>query len=207
MCVICIKYDLIKETNQKKTYVHFRNIQWRLTETQMYIVYSAYAWVIPSMLVMLAITAQYFNDVVDIIAPGIGENSCWFKDVHEKWFYFVGPLTIVQICNVVFFAWICINLYVIRKSHNTRHQQTVHYSFAFYYRMFIIMGLYWSIEILSFSFDHLNLTIFQILDYFNRLQGVFIFVILCVRKPVLSLIFPKYFRDRNDSIIEEVSIE
>lgn len=65
-----------------------------------------------------------------------------------------------------------------------------------YARLFVIAGITWILEVVSFLVSAYS-TIFFISDIWNCLQGVFIFVLLVMRRRVLQLIKERYLLTIN----------
>lgn len=57
--------------------------------------------------------------------------------------------------------------------------------------LFIVMGINWSAEILSFAFGSSGSILWFVTDIGNTLQGVFIFIIFVCKKRVLELVKEK----------------
>ena len=69
------------------------------------------------------------------------------------------------------------------------------YRFNLYCRLFIVMGLSWFLEILSYATgsEHALSFIFAVTDIFNALLGLIIFIILVANPKVWKLIKKRYF--------------
>lgn len=75
-----------------------------------------------------------------------------------------------------------------------------HFSFILYFRLFIVAGIAWIMEIVWFVVPF-NSTIYFLADLFNSLQGVFIFVLFVLKPRVLRLIKKRFvLLNRIDSI-------
>ncbi|XP_036217344.2 G-protein coupled receptor Mth2 [Bactrocera oleae] len=59
-----------------------------------------------------------------------------------------------------------------------------------FFRMFIIMGISWLLEIIAYMSDNKSnyAIIFKVTNIYNSFQGVIIFVLLVMKKKVLLLI-------------------
>lgn len=60
-----------------------------------------------------------------------------------------------------------------------------------YLKLFIVMGVNWSAEIISFAFDFAPEYLWYVTDIGNTLQGVLIFLIFVCKKRVLRLLNKK----------------
>ena len=89
------------------------------------------------------------------------------------------------------------------------------YRFCRYLKLFIGLGLIWSLEIVGglLSPDSINETAWYFADVLNILQGVYIFIIFVCKKDVINVIFQKEVGSyslgstMDDSIISEYKTE
>lgn len=65
------------------------------------------------------------------------------------------------------------------------------YSFTLYLRLFIVMGVTWSMEGISFLISK-NSDFFLLTDICNTIQGVLIFVLFVMKRRVLRLIKKRF---------------
>lgn len=63
------------------------------------------------------------------------------------------------------------------------------FSFILYLRLFLVMGVAWSMEVISLMS---NSPIFLLTDICNTLQGVFIFILFVMTRRVLRLIKERF---------------
>ena len=59
-------------------------------------------------------------------------------------------------------------------------------------KLFIVMGITWIFELLSFFFDNGELVVWSILDCINILQAVGIFYIFVWKRQILTQLWTKY---------------
>ncbi|KMY94538.1 uncharacterized protein Dsimw501_GD26888 [Drosophila simulans] len=158
------------------------------------------AWGIP--LLMTAIT--YIADqVVDDknLRPrvGVGKN-CWiYTGDMTVMIYFYGPMLLLIAFNITMFVLSALDIYNVKHSVNgfakkqeTNQQLNDQQLFTIFLRLFIIMGLSWSFEILSFlmSKQQAWAEALKVADYFNWSQGTIIFALFILKPSVLKLLIP-----------------
>ncbi|KAH8283272.1 hypothetical protein KR054_008104, partial [Drosophila jambulina] len=63
------------------------------------------------------------------------------------------------------------------------------YSYSFFLRLFIIMGISWSLEIISYLVQSNEFwqKVLKVADYFNWSQGIIIFVLFVLKRSTLKL--------------------
>lgn len=74
------------------------------------------------------------------------------------------------------------------------------FRFLLYLRLFIVMGILWTMEVISFliSPEH---PIFYFTDFLNTLHGVFIFILFILKRRVLILIKERFVLFRSFKFI------
>ncbi|KAL0273599.1 UNVERIFIED_CONTAM: hypothetical protein PYX00_006232 [Menopon gallinae] len=160
--------------------------------------YSLYSWSMPSLLTGLCAAADYVPDFVPpSIKPDIGIETCWFsKSTKGIYLFFITPVSLVIVCNTVLYintAWRCwkIKSEIIKMGNQSRKKYTTNKTqFIINSKLFVVMGIIWSLEVISFFFVH---PIWYITDAANALHGVFIFVIFVLKRKVLERL-PKRIR-------------
>ncbi|XP_022116252.2 probable G-protein coupled receptor Mth-like 4 [Pieris rapae] len=131
--------------------------------------------------------------------PGIGLNSCWFDDKRQQWYYMYSVLSILMALNLGLFFYL--SVYLWRQTFLSTHVKELRYKFRMTLKMFIIMGLPWIFEMISTFFEpHI---IWTLLDIFNLIQGLLIFIVLVVlRKRVLKALYKRGCLDCVSGIVE-----
>ncbi|XP_023940357.2 probable G-protein coupled receptor Mth-like 3 [Bicyclus anynana] len=147
------------------------------TERKQHLIYNCYAW-------GFAIFFLFVSLITDLVEgehykPGIGDNSCWFNGRTETWIFFYGPIAVLITANILLFVlsslklWRSTRKYEVNKLNNLKHK------FLTSLKLFLVMGISWVFEIASFAHGESHV-IWRIMDIFNCLQGVVIFLILVV---------------------------
>lgn len=164
--------------------------------------YCLYAYGIPILITLLVFVIEEFEEIPDELKAGIGKKRCWIKaNKLTELVYLFGPICCLLIFNVAFYAITAYKIYDVQnqtqiKGDNVRHGRALnaekmrfvgksflnHFMqlfisrFMLYLRLFIIMGVTWSFEILSWAFDGKLSWVLIIVDGLNCLQGVIIFI-------------------------------
>ncbi|XP_053955622.1 G-protein coupled receptor Mth2-like [Anastrepha ludens] len=182
--VIC--YDIWRKTS---------NVQNLMSQKMSYL-YLLYGWGVPSLMTTATIALQRSN-LPDELKSGIGESHCWLKD--DDWsamIYFYGPGLLLIIFNIVIFYLTVRKIYSVRKdlqeltsggesAQNLRSQKN---SAWLFFRLSIIMGVSWILEIIGYLVGNRTNIILAMADIFNASQGLIIFLLFVVKKNVIVLI-------------------
>ncbi|CAL1673464.1 unnamed protein product [Lasius platythorax] len=168
-----------------------------------FLLYCLYAWGLSLLVSILAIIADYTDILPDYLQPDIGNTSCWFTqnpDSFSELTFFIGPITIQLISNVVFFVLTSVHCNKVKaelkrvttdpmdprskRFHSDRSR------FAMNIKLFIVMGISWSCEVTSFfvkkyfNYIYWQDTLFYASDVFNCLQGLLIFTLFVLKSRV-----------------------
>lgn len=159
--------------------------------------------------------AQYSpSEMWNSIRPRFGEEKCWFYSLRETMIFFYGPISVLLLLNVVFYVWTVVVLWGQAK---TTQNKILTYRLKLCVRLFIIMGVTWIFEIITAILNESRPTlfvkiIFFLLDTFNLLQGLLIFIVLVVfrkkvrralaNKNMCGITFPNSWRYLEDEEIE-----
>ncbi|KAH8316933.1 hypothetical protein KR074_006609, partial [Drosophila pseudoananassae] len=151
--------------------------------------------------------------------PGVGFYNCWinskfgykrlvilmevliFKPLAEGWsamIYFYGPLALLISFNITMFILTAIRILQIKRNltnftaRSERRQKLTSdkQTYSIFLRLFIIMGMTWSLEIGSYlAQGHENWEkVFLVADYLNWSQGIIIFVLFVLKPSTFRLI-------------------
>ncbi|XP_073843050.1 G-protein coupled receptor Mth2-like [Musca autumnalis] len=162
-------------------------------------IYSLYAWGLSGLMTGVVIWSQLSDYVDEIYKPGIGFEMCWLNT--SKWsavIYLYGPNTIILIFSLI----TCI--YVMKIMHRCasdridekekRTQNIFRERIVLLLRLFILMGITWFMDILSFCLrNYPEIDRFFILtDFCNAVQGVLIFILFVMRRKVMLLLKARF---------------
>ncbi|XP_056646704.1 G-protein coupled receptor Mth2-like [Diorhabda sublineata] len=147
------------------------------------------------------------------IHPGIGISRCWFQSTKQTNIYFIGPISVLLMMNIIFFIWTMIELW--NRSKRCTETKIHKYRLRLYVKLFFIMGITWIFEIFSTIFEDKSPNwLWLVTDIVNALQGVIIFLLLVIfRKTIKRTLanrkfivwrFPPQWKNERDSECEEL---
>ncbi|GBP03934.1 Probable G-protein coupled receptor Mth-like 1 [Eumeta japonica] len=149
-----------------------------MAERNQYAIYSCYAWGGTMALLFVALVTNYVEG--DHYKPGIGlNNACWFRGTTETFIFFYGPIAILIVVNIVLFVSSSVQLWMDAKKYEASTLNNLKYRFLLSLKLFLVMGISWIFEIISFIHGESHI-IWTIMDTFNCLQGLVIFLLLVV---------------------------
>ncbi|KAH8285943.1 hypothetical protein KR018_007333, partial [Drosophila ironensis] len=166
-------------------------------------VYSLYAWGIAACLtaVIFAVDTVFYDEEETNIEwlPKVGFYSCWiYGDGYSAMIYFYGPILFLIVFNTTMFILTAIRIVGIKRDlknftvHQDRKQKlnSDNQTYIFFLRLFIIMGVSWTLEIISFLLNDYPLweNVLLIADYINMAQGIIIFVLFIMKRSTLELL-------------------
>ncbi|XP_070071868.1 G-protein coupled receptor Mth isoform X1 [Drosophila takahashii] len=169
-----------------------------------FLAYNAYAWGMASALTAITFLAdkvvenEYWNPRM------AGSGHCWIYTLEwSAMLYFYGPMLILIVFNIVMFILTAVRIVRVKKdiqnfAHKQERKQKLNsdkQTYTFFLRLFIIMGMSWSLEIISYLVQSHETWagIFRVADYFNWSQGIIIFVLFILKRSTLKLL-----RDRHN---------
>ncbi|XP_039229153.1 probable G-protein coupled receptor Mth-like 3 [Drosophila yakuba] len=164
-----------------------------------FLYYNLYAW---GMAVLLTVITIIAYEVVkdERLRPALPfGKSCWILDKKMSvMIYFYGPMLLIIVFNIVMFVLTAIPILRVKKNVKSFAQQleskeklnSDSQQFTVCLRLSIIMGLSWSLEIISFLLDKNEAwgRVFLVADYYNWYQGTVIFVLFILKPRILKLI-------------------
>ncbi|XP_043641485.1 probable G-protein coupled receptor Mth-like 3 isoform X1 [Drosophila teissieri] len=185
-----------------------------------FLTYNLYAWGMALLLTGITFIADQV-DMDEQLKPrmGVGRN-CWiYTGDMSVMIYFYGPMLLIIVFNIVMFILTAIRIIRVKKeAQNFTPQRTTtqrlnldKQTYALFLRLFIIMGLSWSLEIISFSLSK-NAAwakAFIVADYFNWSQGTVIFVLFVLMPRTLKLLKER-IQGRGDEVAasdEQISLQ
>ncbi|XP_050447943.1 G-protein coupled receptor Mth2-like isoform X3 [Cataglyphis hispanica] len=163
------------------TFGGFRSLQGSVKqrEKKKFIIYSIYAWGSASIFTIVCAIMDFVPNVPEsFIRPEFGAERCWFRTNDAKALYFYGPMGITVFCNICLFISTALKIVRhkkdtalhLRSSESRRHDDNKQW-FNLYLKLFIVMGINWSMEIVSWLFDKSVPTyIWYLTDLTNALQ-------------------------------------
>ncbi|KAG8230843.1 hypothetical protein J437_LFUL010240 [Ladona fulva] len=173
----------------------------RDAEDRRFLYYSAYAWGSPFVILMVTLIMDFAPGVPDsFIKPGFGKDRCWFSSKMATLAYFYGPVAVILLCNIVLFIITAVKIARIKRDtailmdaesrRNDEIQDSNRQRFDIYLKLFIVMGVNWIAEVVSWGVGGPGYLWF-LTDIGNTLQGFFIFIILVWKDRIRRLLLQK----------------
>ncbi|XP_038206470.1 probable G-protein coupled receptor Mth-like 3 isoform X1 [Zerene cesonia] len=147
------------------------------TERRQYFLYNSYAWGCSCIFLIIALITNFVEG--NHYKPGIGDNNCWFSGRAQTWIYFYGPIAVLIAANIILFVMSSFSLWTHNKKYEVNKLNNLKRKFLVSLKLFLVMGISWIFEIASFAHGEKHI-LWKIMDTFNCLQGVIIFLILVV---------------------------
>lgn len=148
-------------------------------ENHVFLAYSVYGWGCP---LIIALTGVILDATqADVLRPDFFPPHCWFNDRITKWVYLYGFMLALIIVNLTFFLMSAVMVTRrLRQTQDMRHHSD---GLWLYLKLFIIMGIMWLMEMISWMLDANPCTTWvAICDSINALHGVYIFLVtVCFR--------------------------
>ncbi|XP_030375272.1 probable G-protein coupled receptor Mth-like 10 isoform X2 [Scaptodrosophila lebanonensis] len=180
----------------------------RFQEKKRFLFYSLYSWGLALVFLVFTWYAQEKTDWPAELKPGIGAGIyCWL-DMHNwsAMIYFFGPILIIIVANTVMFVMTAIKIHtvqremarIIAREDSTKNLRTEKDKFGLFLRLFLIMGVTWSSEIVSYfvGADKKLSKVFYISDLCNAMQGFLIFMLFVLKKKVKHLITNRLLKQK-----------
>ncbi|XP_041563602.1 G-protein coupled receptor Mth-like [Drosophila elegans] len=166
-----------------------------------FLAYSTYAWAMAVVLTGITYLADLFVENEDWKPRVCGLGRCWIKT--RDWsaiIYFFGPMLLLVAFNCTMFILTAIRTLQIyrdlkdyysnqKESRKMNEKNLKKSTFIFLLRLFVIMGLLWSFEIISYLVidNKFWSNIFLVTDYLNWSHGTIIFVVFVLKGSTLKL--------------------
>lgn len=183
------------------TFSGFRSLRGtaREREHKKFIFYSIYSWGCPLILLVVTLIMQFHNDIPDgVLRPRFGEKKCWFHDDVTLLAYFYGPVGVIVICNIFLFILTAIRIAQLKRetamlkgTDSRRHDDDNRQRFNLYLKLFLVMGVNWSMEVISALAGGPEY-VWYVTDICNTLQGVLIFVIFVWKDRIRRMLMEKF---------------
>ncbi|PSN54243.1 hypothetical protein C0J52_09245 [Blattella germanica] len=184
-------------------------------EKRRFLMYSVYAWGVPSALTILTVLIDIIDDLAPVeIKPDMGSDHCWFSsETYGIVVFFFVPVFPMIMCNVILFvltARSCskVKAEIHRMQQNSlgdrckRRYQADKTKMVMNGKLFIVMGVTWVLEMVS-SMVTDPYWLWYLSDAANALQGALIFCIFVMKRKVLHTLAHKFgvrlYRKSNNS--------
>ncbi|XP_023306030.2 G-protein coupled receptor Mth2 isoform X3 [Lucilia cuprina] len=178
----------------------------RFQEKKRFAMYSVYSWGIP---IIFLIGTWFMQERVDIPyawKPGIGGGEyCWINMLTWSGLvYFFAPIMGIIVANIIMFIMTAMKIHkvqremarIMAREDSTRNLRNEKDKFGLFLRLFLVMGVTWSLEIVSYfvGVDKPWSKIFYVADICNAIQGFLIFMLFVMKKKVKQLITNRMFK-------------
>ncbi|KAH8364831.1 hypothetical protein KR084_012241, partial [Drosophila pseudotakahashii] len=164
-----------------------------------FLAYNCYAWGMSAVLTGITLLADRVVDDENW-NPRMGEEEhCWiYTKSWSAMVYFYGPMLVLILFNMTMYILTAIfNIHsklvlrkIAREEGRKQKLNSDKLNYALYLRLFIVMGMSWSFEIISYLIQDNNAwaNAFLVADYFNWSQGIIIFVLFILKRNTLKLV-------------------
>uniref|UniRef100_A0A2M4CFX2 Putative g-protein coupled receptor mth2 n=1 Tax=Anopheles darlingi TaxID=43151 RepID=A0A2M4CFX2_ANODA len=191
-------------------YWTFGGSRGRTTERRKFLFYCLYAWGTPVLLLSLVLLFDHTELIGKDMRPQIGESRCYLKDDKLiEFLYMYLPMLILVGVNVFFFGVTAKRIYQMEQatatalsSESRRHAkyEKDRYRFSLYVRLFTIMGVTWTVEIISWLLGKPSVAssswLVYALDVCNCLTGIAIFFLFVWKQKVKTLLLQRFTKRR-----------
>ncbi|XP_049545484.1 G-protein coupled receptor Mth2-like isoform X2 [Anopheles darlingi] len=188
-------------------YWTFGGSRGRTTERRKFLYYSLYAWGVPVLFLSLVIIFDHTELISYNLRPNVGEEGCFLKEEKlTQFLYMYLPLLSLVTANIYFFAITAIRIYQAEKANvgmmtgnsrrHTKYEKD-RMRFGLYLRLFTIMGVTWSLEIISWLVTEPKTPpswVAYALDVSNCLAGIVIFFLFVWKQRVKKLLLQRFSR-------------
>uniref|UniRef100_A0A182VWZ4 G-protein coupled receptors family 2 profile 2 domain-containing protein n=1 Tax=Anopheles minimus TaxID=112268 RepID=A0A182VWZ4_9DIPT len=150
--------------------------RWKIRERSWYVLNHIYASTV-------AVTLTTMVYIYHSRYPTLGEISCWFRTEREQSYFVYLPLSVMLSINIFLFVWTSVHLHVSGDVISADRKKSLRYKCMLYLKLFLLSGLIWVFEILSFHMSEGLVPqswFWIIVDAVNCLHGVLIFFVLIV---------------------------
>ncbi|XP_026815188.1 G-protein coupled receptor Mth2-like [Rhopalosiphum maidis] len=172
----------------------------REDESKKFIIYSIYAWGCALLISIITLGMEKLPYLpTGAIRPEFGVTKCWFDSDLATLLYFYGPIGTLLFSNLLMFIHTAIVIVkhtrdakVLRGSESQKNVDHEKQRFMLYLKLFIVMGVNWLAEIISWATSSGGLdAVWYVVNIGNCLQGVLIFLIFVCKKRILNLLNKK----------------
>lgn len=181
-------YDIYRTFSE----AHCRNIMKKKT----YLKYSLYCWITSLVVTTFSVCFDNLISTQNEFRPQYGFPICWFNQRKGLLVFFVLPIFILLMENVIFFTIAAFHIRTVSKQTKMVNNFSDKVRYFLYVKLSVVFGLTWLLGgiagILRVGFLWYPFLIL------NGLQGVFIFIAFTVKRKIIKMLLIK-FKIRSDS--------
>ncbi|XP_047991093.1 G-protein coupled receptor Mth2-like isoform X1 [Leguminivora glycinivorella] len=162
--------------------------------------YAAYAFGFPTGLTIIMAALEFSGLPAHPAMPMLRQQGCFLHGT-SKLLYLYGPMMILCVANIVFFILTAWKITQIKQqtqktlkskdSATTDQHRNDRQRLLLYVKLFTIMGINWILEIISGQYPQTNI-VFRIIDVYNVMIGVFIFIIFVCKRKIFRLMKKRF---------------
>ncbi|XP_017126804.1 G-protein coupled receptor Mth-like isoform X2 [Drosophila elegans] len=158
-----------------------------------FLAYNTFAWGMAAVLTGVTFIADRVVENKDW-SPLVSIH-CFINNDMSAWIYLFGPMQVLFMFNITMFILTVIHILKVKRViNNLSQQEEGTQSFTFFLRLFVVMGLSWSLEVLIFLLKDSRFleNVFVVVTLFNWSQGILIFVLFVLKRSTLSLLKERF---------------
>ncbi|CAO1388263.1 unnamed protein product [Diamesa hyperborea] len=170
-------------------------------DNKRFAIFSYYAFGSTTLLTLILFFVDEVFDVPKDLKPDMGTVRCLIRDNRFVEFLYVYlPISTISLVNIILFSMTAYKIYICQKEISSmRTEDSQKHSrvkadkekFYLYLRLFIIMGVTWIMESVSWVFKNSSF-MFVFTDALNCLQGFIIFYLFVCKPKMIKLIKKKW---------------
>ena len=137
-----------------------------------FVIYSLYSWLFPTVAVCVALVMEHSN-VDSKWHPAYADKLCWLSGRVGLLIYFVSPVALQILINIMIFAACCV--YLQKNKMSSRSTSQERQRLWLYLRLLILMGITWVVGFLAIPLN--SDVLWYIFIILNGLQGIFLLLV------------------------------
>ncbi|CAL8122825.1 unnamed protein product [Orchesella dallaii] len=168
-----------------------------------FIMYLIFTIAVPSIIVGIAVIldVSYGDDLeINIILPRYGWNKCFIDLEYAALPYLFAPVGVLLIINCILYLTTIFHIHKLQEStkfasasSSSIQVQKQRAKIRLFSKLFLLMGITWIFEFVSFLVFGANSNIITIIgDLINILQPVLVFIIFVCKRDILESVCQKY---------------
>ncbi|XP_034484403.1 probable G-protein coupled receptor Mth-like 11 [Drosophila innubila] len=174
--------------------------------------YNIFVWSAAAVLLLITSLVDFifkeYSEAENWI-PGFGTYFCWINVYSwSAMIYYYGPMSMLLIFNTTFFVKTAMRIFVqnrknrrqLKKSEGQRNLRNLT-NFSMFFRLFVIVGALWILEIASFIYARISTNSTGILfaDIITSGQGVILFAVTILKRDVLKSLADRILRRKSQN--------